>query len=287
MKQNLVFVILFTLITTSACNSPGREPLSADEVETLAGEFEPIAKAHVEAWSNHDLETFPEIYTEDIIHYDGSPKYRGIDEVMQMADQIMRAFKGMDGYLGGAFISRDQVLADWKVWGVLGAKEEQPANEYDLLDLRDGKIAYWTLFYGPDFWYRFREPERINEQFLEEFSAAWSTGDPEVVSNLYAPSAILEDSLFRVNAAGQESIQDYVADFFRWYPGVTLQLEGSFAEAEPGVIQGGVFSIHVLDTERNPCQIYAAILLEPSQTGITKERLYYDADSLITCGWAQ
>jgi hypothetical protein len=86
---------------------------------------------------------------------------------------------------------------------------------------------------------------------------------------------------------GRKSIEKFASDFFVWYPNVTWKMIEPFEEDSPGNIDGGIFGIQVSDPSGKPCEVQVALLLEPSDKGIVKERIYYDAESLITCGWAR
>jgi len=67
-----------------------------------------------------------------------------------------------------------------------------------------------------------------------------------------------------------------------------MELLQSFMLAESKPIKiGGVYAIHVSDKAGQPCDVSAIILLDTSQDKITNEWLFYNADSLIACGWAQ
>ncbi len=51
----------------------------------------------------------------------------------------------------------------------------------------------------------------------------------------------------------------------------------------------GVFTMHLKDEAGHPCEIQAIIQLDTDilEELIVRERLFYNADSLIACGWAQ
>jgi hypothetical protein len=48
----------------------------------------------------------------------------------------------------------------------------------------------------------------------------------------------------------------------------------------------GVYAIHVSDQTYLPCELNAIILPKSSQDKIANEFVFYNADSLIACGWA-
>jgi ketosteroid isomerase-like protein len=123
------------------------------------------------------------------------------------------------------------------------------------------------------------------ENLLQDYAAAWSSGDPEAVANLYAPDVVRQDTLFGYDLQRSSAIKEFTKTFFAWYPGVRLELHDSLKWSARDL--GSLYSIHVSDQTGKPCDVRAIILLESSQDKIINERLFYNADSLIACGWAQ
>jgi ketosteroid isomerase-like protein len=296
------------LLTLVACGG-SREPntralLSVIEVESMNAEFERAANAHIEAWNTHDLEVIRSVYTDDIVHDDGAIYYAGINEVMGMASMMNRYFPNMQSRLGDTFIGLEDGLAMWQVWNVNSLSpdftEDNPGIEFDLLQIREGRIAHWTLFYELDFqelagWCTRSRAETIS-LLLEDFGSAWSSGDPAQVTALYTRDAIMVDALFGNRMEGRHAIKAYAENFFAWYPGVEWLLIHSFSDNNQsdthpdigfGNVTGGVYAIRLVDTQGRSCDVLAAVLLENTDEGIIQERIYYNADSLISCGWAQ
>jgi hypothetical protein len=295
------------LLTLVACGgsreASSRALLSVTEVESMAVEFERAANAHIEAWNTHDLEVIRSVYTHDIVHDDGASYYSGIDEVMGMASMMDVYFPNMQSRLGDTFIGLEDGLAMWEVWNVNSLSpdftEDNPGIEFDLLQIREGRIAHWTLFYKLDFQERAGWSTRRAESIsllLEDFGSAWSSGDSTQVSALYTRDAIMADALFGDMMEGRRAIKAYAENFFAWYPGVEWLLIHSFSDNNKsdthpdigfGNVTGGVYAIRLADTEGKLCDVLAAVLLEHTDEGIIQERIYYNADSLISCGWAQ
>jgi hypothetical protein len=267
--------------------------LAASDIKSLAAEEEKIARQEDEAWQSHDLDAIRNQFTQDIVHYDGYPRFIGIDDVMYMAKQMLLAYPQLAGRLGETFIGREEWISAYQLWNFEGYTQEHPVLEYDLFRTRDGRISYWRLFYDIDYLAN-EEGITVNAKLLRDFAAVWSSGNPQEVAAFYSPVAERQDTLFMDYAQGRVNIQSYASDFFSWYPGVRLELLQLFGEGlsnEQGsdmkIMQGGIYAIHVSKTDGSPCEVRMLVLLETSNAGVVSERSYYNADSLLACGWAE
>ena len=288
--NRIVFAILtFTTIVLAACvGDSDRPPLSAVEVRCLSGDFERLASTYAEGVNTHDWSKIRQIFNEDIVHHDGAPVYSGIDEIESMyAEEIFINFPKLGCRLGDSFIDQEDGLAIVEFWNLFGYTKDNPTRGYWLFEVVDGRISYWTLLYGRDFLVRLASGHRIDEELLADYAAAWSSDDPDEVASLYAQDAVREDTLFGDYHQGPNEIRGFATDFFSWYPSVRLEYLQSFAEQSPGKVKGGVFAFNVSDLDGAPCAVMVAVLLEPAEEGIERERIYYDAESLVDCGWAR
>jgi hypothetical protein len=104
------------------------------------------------------------------------------------------------------------------------------------------------------------------------------------VADLYAVEAVREDSLFEERVEGCNSIKSYAERWFGRYPDSTLELVDIITErtVDDPVI-GGVFALRV--SPENTGEVGLAVLLDTRGKSIVRERLYYDVDSLVACGW--
>ncbi len=275
--------------TQTAVPKASRLPLSAGQVKAFAAEFERIAEGQVQAWNSHDLDRLRQVYTEDVVHYDANqPLFVGIDAVLGMASGIVFAGSpDFQGRLGDTFIRREDGFDRWEIWNWHGHTKDDPIKEYDWLTMRDGRISYWRLLYGPAFLKI--QGASYETKLLEDYASVWSSGDVQRVAGLYASAAVRLDTLFGENQEGSSAVQDYAEKFFAWYPGVRLELLETFAEGPIPVKRGGVYAIHVQDSAGKPCDIKALIVMEAdeSKEKITKEWVFYQPDSLLACGWAR
>jgi ketosteroid isomerase-like protein len=276
-----------------------REPAPAAEVERTAAAFETVASAVVEVWSSGDVEAVRELYTDDIVHHDQTfgAHIIGIDRVGYMASNFMNQFAGMQSRVAESFIGLGDGLAVWELWNIrLGGHEftqDDPLVEVDLYETRGDRISYWTLFYGLDTLEKVAgsaTTERLDEarSLLSSYGSAWSSGDPRIVGDLYAPDAVRDDTIFGERAEGRRAIRSFAESFFAWYPGAQWNLLHPFGEGRGDApMTGGVYAIRVSGPGDQPCEVHVAVLLNTSEDQIVQEALYYKPDSLISCGWAR
>ena len=304
-KRNPLVHLLPILIfaSLSACSNP--EPalptLDTGEISQLGSNCQDIYTRMIAAWDSRDAGNFRQVYTDDIVHHDGAPYSTGIDSLMNMGIDMFSSFTRWQMLAGDTYISRDQCLGTWLNWGIFGLTEDNPGLEYDLLDIRDGKVSYWRLFYQQQFFEALSMSEKAETELLTLFADTWSSGDADAVYGLYSRSKLVEDSLFNIYLKKISGIKDYISAFLARSPGATWQLVEPFAEAEvkqalvngkmvdmPTASEGGVFAITVADAQGNPCQIRTVAILTYDDLGKVKnQKMYYDADSLIACGWAE
>lgn len=294
-----------TTTATQASESPAATQVpitpTTEEITSLGSSCSELFQSHVDAWDSREPENLRQVYTEDIVHFDGQPLYVDIDGVVGMAKRLYEQFPNWQSEAGATYISKDQCLGTSINWGLLGLKQADPGLEYGLLNTRSGRISYWRLFYDRRFFQAMlgivTGGEIIDDEFLSQFASSWSGGDAGELAKIYSQDAELEDSLFGISIAGQQAIADYANRFFARSPGAGWELLYPFAERDasdlykqqyPSASQGGVFGIMVEDAGGNPCEIRAAVILTPNDEGrIQKHMTYYAADTLIACGWVR
>jgi len=283
-------IVLILVSTGCKQQATPRPPLSADEVKTIAAEFERVSSAHVDAWNKHDRNLFIILYRYNITyHEDGIAPMGTGERVFWLTSYVLEhwpdhALRSVD-----TFIGREDGFDVMEIWNWQGATKENPFTGYYWYTLRNGQISDLWLFWGPGAFTRIFIPE-MNATFtdkpLQDYASAWSSGDLETVADLYATDVVRQDTLYGENQQGSSAVNEFAAEFFAWYPGVRLELLQPFKLDETGMT-GGVYAIHVIDQAGKPCDVRAVILLELAEDKITKEWMFYNADSLIACGWAQ
>ena len=295
MNSKIFIVLLLSVcavLMLSACSSTAEplETLKAEEVSQLGSNCYELEKMQVDAWSTGDPEILRQIYTDDIVHFDGYPAYVGIDAVVSMADRAFRMLPDWQMETGEAYASKDKCVGSWINWDIFELTEDKVGYEFDLLEFREDKISFWRLFYDEN-------TRSIDYEFLSQFAASWSQGDLERVTELYAKDAKLEDTLFGVSIEGRGEIRKYVNSFFVTGPDANWEILIPYGEAVaaypyeedyPFPSKGGVFGVNVKDPEGQSCEIRAFLILTPNEKGeIQSQETFYNAESLIECGWAK
>jgi hypothetical protein len=295
----LMLCILFSisiLISLSSCSgSEAPKAPNAKEITSLGKHCKELEGRQIDAWNSKDSENLRQVYTDDAVHFDSEPVMTGIDNMIALANGEYISSPNWQMKAGESYISRDQCLGTWISWNLFGITQDDPGTEYDLLDFQEDKISYWRLFYDP----RFKKALGgiiIDPDFLSQFASGWSEGNAAELTKLYSEDAMLEDSLYRVKGVGQPAIQNYVSSFFARSPGANWVLINSFGEGKsrnfsdlyPRPSQGGVFAIKVTDAGGNPCEIRVAVILTPNEEKkIEAQKVFYNADTLLACGWAK
>ena len=292
--RNSGFLILLCVITFAACSSDAKQLqlLSIQEIETLDKNCEDIAKLQIETWNTRDPENLREIYTEDIVHFDKNPAYIGIDEVINMAKRMFINFPNWQMGLGDTYISKEKCVGTWINWGVLGFKQDDPGLEFDLLETQDNKISFWRLFYDEKFNFA-----PIDYELLSMFEKSWSQNDENVLLDIYSENAKLEDTLFDVAIVGHEEIAGYATSIFTFSQGASWNLIIPFTEGHaeypykdeyPYPSVGGVFGVNTKKGDGTTCEIRVVAILMPDENGkIQAQETFYDANTLIECGWVR
>lgn len=315
MKRRIGLVVLAVAgVVLSVAQTPvlPQEPVVTAEIEGLAMTFETLVVAWAEAMQSGDIEAGRSFYADDVVHHDESLMVHkaGIDDVARLAGSGMCSPQRevMDCFIG--LSDGVAVLEYWDcTFGRYTYTREDPWIVVHHFEMDDALIAYWTLFYGVDtmeksvcFPYTNFKCVSANRReeirsLLSSYALAWSSGSPETVADLYAVDALRDDAILGEFRQGRPAIVDFAESFFARYPEARWDLLVGFGEGDenaawywsvnPGQVTGGVFTIEVMDTEGQPCEVRAAVLLKVSEGRIIHESWYYDADSVIRCGWAQ
>jgi hypothetical protein len=293
----LILTAFFICGLPSCIGTVTPKTLGAGEVILLADRCEVVYTAQLEAWNSRNPDQLRLVYTDDIVHFDGEPKFVGIDEVTAMAKKIYKNFPDWQMESGETYISKDLCLGTWINWGLFGFTQESPGIEFDLLETREHKISFWRLFYDQNFWQAWGIKNKVEHDLLSEFAASWSGGKLRPLMRLYAADIRLEDTLFGISVTGQRALKNYAEGFFANYPEASWELLYPFAESKatsslkehyPYASQGGVFAISVKDSDGDPCEIRTVVILTPDEEGkIQSQQIFYEADTLLACDWAE
>jgi hypothetical protein len=297
-RQLLGACLIILMLVTTGCKqqTTPRPPLSADEVKTKSAEIQRISSANLDAWNKHDTDLMRPLLTNDLMYYEkgNSPDTTNSSHYISLVNSVFNTAPDYECRQLEIFIGREGGFDIQEIWNWMRSTKENPYLGYDRYVLKDGKISSMWLFWGSDVYERLFIPlfgatkVTFTQKPLQDYASAWSSGDPGTVASLYAPKVVRQDTLFNENQHGISAVKKFATNFFNWYPGVSFELLQSFklGGSKP-VNTGGVYTIHVSDQAGKPCDVKSIIVLELSQDKIINEWLFYNADSLIACGWAQ
>jgi ketosteroid isomerase-like protein len=271
------------MIVLTACAAGG----TADEadVRRAADEFGELVAAVDVAWNGKSIDAIRQVYTEDVVHDEQSSlnHFEGIDAIMAMATVLFPSLPG-NQTTDSLYVGLDAGLAIPGRDGVLGvarATEAGPLEEVDLLRVAEGKVSSWTAFFSDE---RFSESGELPDLY----AAARSSGDPQAVGGLYAANAVRVDSLFGDESDGRDAIVQAARDFAEKHPGARWDLAIAFGDV--GIYQdpaprGGIYQVTGPGPGDETCVVDVAVVFDHEVGQITEESVYYDAESLIACGW--
>ena len=301
MKKKRVLIGVIALLL-AGCGifdgGTGREPISASTVLEDQTSCEMIAQAHANFWSVHEIDLFDEVYTEDVVHDDGEDPIVGAEDVSSMASNVLMFFPRLQTRVRRLYTAGGECLGVYEYFplnlGGYDFREDDPLIEIDLLRARDDRIFYWALFEDHPTIEK-QNPDEEAMQYLKDerdlldsYAVAWSSGEMGQVADLYASGATREDVTFGERQDGIEEIRSFARIFFKQYPAVQWDLETPFSgDISSGQVAGGTYTIRLKGKSSESCAIEAAVLLWRSGQEISNESIFYDADSLIECGWAE
>lgn len=291
-------VFMLTAASCGAASTPSRQPVTLTDLQTAETKFDQLALSLVEAWNSRDGQSVKNLFTDEAEARDRSygDHMVGPDQIAGLI-AVVSAF-GLDWKVQQTdrYIGMDNGLAVDELWnlkfGSVQYTQDHPMMEVDWLQTRDDLISNWTILYDLDTLEELDVPtsQRLKnaKSLLSAYQSAWSSGDELAVGELYASDAVRADTIFMEQQEGQVAITAFANSFFAWYPDVKWSLSFSFGEGMGDApITGGLYTIKVTDLSGQPCEVKAAVLLQASENLISHETLYYEPESLISCGWAQ
>lgn len=301
MAKNRFWILGVVLILTGCGRQNAgipKDPIAASTLQQIEAKCEQLASAHAEFWTSHDMDMFEGVYTEDIVHDDGETFIQGAEDVSSMANTVFMFFPGLQATLQDLYVGGEECLGIYDYFPLqLGGTEftaEEPLIEIDLLRPQGNRIAYWGLFED----HATIEKEYSNadvdqwlehdRELLERYAEAWSSDDPAQVAALYASDASRQDLMSGDMQSGSGEIRSWARTFFQQFPDARWQLVMPFSGNLSGMpVTGGTYTLRVENQDPETCTIEAAVLLGNSGSEIVKETVFYDAASLVECGWAE
>ena len=301
-----LLLLLFLVMITTACQpqAANRETLSADEIKQIADDFRILTDANREAHNDGDFGAIEALFTEDIFFRDVTfgDNINNIKDFMGMTRNFLGYFPDLQWKTTGYFIGSEEMATMDGFWGGnwgmnpdIVYTEDNPLIHVFIFEKRDSRISSWRLFYGFDF---LKDNNLLQSEtdaaemqsWPSAYASAWSSQDPQSVSDLYASDAVRQDTLFGESQEGRSGIQSFAKTFFSWRPNIRWTPHLIFGERKwrdkPQAV-GSTFTIEVSDSSDKTCEVLAVVLLQVLDGKIIQEDLYYEPESLIRCGWAK
>jgi hypothetical protein len=284
-----VLIVCLVLVACAAPDEvPSRHRVSADAVQA-ARAVQSLLERHTAAWdTTKSADAVLALYADDVRFTDLLAEWR--DEPRATLEQMVREYVGMPGLAGSPssyFVDTTGGVDSFDVWGLGDATEANPVHEVDVFETGDGLLTSLHTVYDVESLAHItgRGVADLAEMqaLIQGYADAWSSGEPSSVAELYAETASRTDTLWGESAEGRQAISDAAARSFDSRPGVVWQVDVVFGDGPGEVMNGGVFTVRL--AEPDACDLGAAVVLETNEAQkIVTERVYWEIDSLISCG---
>lgn len=275
-------------------SAPVRPPIDAVTLQAEADRLTRVVDGHIAAWQAQDADLIRSFWGPDTIHEDtGFGVLLSGDELFAMPDGFFLNIPDFAWEITEILVSTGVALEVSNGWNVqlkaYAFTQEVPLHEIDRYEVdATGTLGRWTLLYGLDtyeLWQASPSRMAVAYDLLDAYAAAWQSGDQDQIAALYAPDAVRLDSVFGLELTGVGEIQAHAADFVAWYPNSSLTQRMGFSSNRLSARQperiGSLFDIDVDD-----CTVTTASILTVLDGLIVNDEVFWDATSLVDCGWA-
>ncbi|MFH1834177.1 MAG: nuclear transport factor 2 family protein, partial [bacterium] len=246
-------------------------------------------------------------FADDAVYYDPSNGEFGIEgkeAIISACRQFFAAYPDLRPQVTGMYLSADAAAYRLSEDGAL-----------ELYPFKDGRVAradHWWSTTGLEAWGDGLFAPGLDgaprlRKIAERYLAAWSSGDGARIAALYSRDATFSDSLLGIRAQGSDAIAELGPKRFGSGSTVTFEIIDLYAQTngpdppteqlpEHGAIIGvGIHyrvtlvsgsrsaTIEGLTTFELGTRIGQAFAVDPDGL-ITREEVFYDADSLVTAG---
>ena len=273
------------------------------------------AGSDVDAWSAE--------FADDVTFYDpsnGDFVVKGKPAFVAMQRDFLQSIPDMKIQMTGMYLSGDGVVYAnaeenmWPPW-VPEPADHPPVDELAVFRFKDGKVASWDVWFSAPtlemvtfgvFAPGKGGPEQI-QKIADRYLTAWSSGDKARIAALYHPDAVFSDTMLGLQAQGPAAISELSQKRFGSASKVTFKIIDLYAQTNSykpptaelpgnGVIIGvGIHYSCDLVVDGQTKTVEGLITFElgtrqgkafaPDPNGlITREEVFYEADSLLASG---
>jgi hypothetical protein len=286
--------------TTSAATSrpttttvPEPPVVDAQTLEGLFTHLDTVVRAHAEAWTAQDVDAILAFYDAETVHDDSlfGVWLQG-DDLFAMPQGFIDGFGDYRSRVTDVMIRPGVALVFDEGFGMtlrgVEFTEDAPMLEVDRIEVDDdGILGTWSLWYDLEMWELWGSPGfrmAIASNVLDAYEASWSSADPDVIVAMYSAGAERVDGLVGTSAVGPVAIAAVAAELAG--DGVDLVPGARFSDSRKAAadvdVIGSVFEL----VQPDGCSIRTAVVLTVEGGLISHEEAFWDADSLVECGWA-
>ena len=263
-------------------------------------------------------------FAEDSAFYDPSSgdflSFNGKQSIVGMQQGWLSMFPDIEVDRQGVYVSGDgaayfyAVGNLWAPWGGPEPANHPPEDALDVFRFKDGLVTRW------DIWLSAQSAEMVSfgafapgedgpeqlQAIADRYLAAWASGDKARIAALYHKDAVFSDTVLGLQAQGPAAIADLVKERFGVSSPVTFEVIDLYAQtngyAPPTELQPELGAITAVGI-RYRCNLAAgdkpatveglitfdlgtlqgSVVLDPNGL-ITREEVFYDADSLLASG---
>jgi len=283
--------------TAGTASLPVRDPIDLESLVRIVDHLEGTLVGFATAWTAHDSEGVLSSFGDHTIHED-----TGFGLLITGADlDAFGEFEESDHTvwsMNEVFVADGVALDVSEAWDLdLSGHRftaDDPLYEIDRTEvLPDGTIGRWTLFYSLETYAAWHAPEsRIAaaRDVVDGYRRAWQSRDASRVEALYTDDAVRVDSLFGRVAAGSDEIGAEASVLFDRSRGTSFVPGVVFADNRRSLLSpervGATMDVAVESLDGETCTVRMAVILTVLDGLITHEEVFWNADSLIACGWA-
>lgn len=242
-----------------------------------------------------------DLLADDAVWNDWGVRFVGRDDIIPFL-QIWAMKSGSASFRDLAtYGGRSSGASTEAVWGMSGWTKGNPSRWITEWQLSDGKVASVTLLADLSTMEPGRFPPGVSEvspavpretrDLTSAYAEAWSSGNPAALNRLYAPDAVREDMVFGDRQEGRDEVTAFASSFRQWYPDARFTVTRPYGVGTPVTpgrpVVAAELEIGTAAADGSPCTVKGVVFLETKKGLIESERVYYDADSLESCGWAK